>query len=383
MLLWIVFAAMTALAALAVLAPASRAARRAAGAEANDVHVYKDQLAEVDRDLDRGLIAPAEADAARTEIARRLLKSARNAEETAGGSAGRRGWVAAGAGVVAVPAVALGLYLSLGQPDLPDQPLATRLARAPDQQTIDDLVARVEAHLAQKPEDGQGWEVLAPVYMRLNRPADAARAYGNAIRLLGSDARRQFGHGMALTAAAGGVVTAEARDAFQRSVEADPGQVPSRMYLALALTQEGRHADAVAAWKAIVDAAKGDEPWLEPARRELAAAESAAGLPPSAPKAPPSAQAPGPGADEVAAAESMPPADRKAMIEGMVARLGERLAAGGGSVEEWTRLIRSLAVLGRTEEARDAARKALAAVGANATDRARIEEVSKGLGLAL
>lgn len=399
MALWIVFAVMTALAALAVLAPLVR--RSAVAPEGSDVRVYRDQLTEVERDLDRGLIAPGEAEAARTEIARRLLKAARTGETAAqGGPAGRRALAAVA--LLVLPALAVTVYLRVGAPELPDQPLGPRLTAAPEKQSIDALIARVEAHLAQKPNDGEGWEVLAPVYMRVGRSADAARAFGEAIRLLGPTARREFGLGQALATVAGGVVTAEARAAFERSAALEPDVAGPRLYLALALSQEGRHAEAAVAWRRLVTEAKGDEGWLASARRELADAEKAAGIAPTAPgpaapapSAPPAAVAtppstapvataqPGPSADDVAAAAALSSEDRAKMIEGMVARLSDRLKASGGSAEDWGRLIRSLSMLGRKDEARAAAIEAREALKASEADRAHIEEVSKGLGIEL
>lgn len=60
---------------------------------------------------------------------------------------------------------------------------------------------------------------------------------------------------------------------------------------------------------------------------------------------------PGPDGDDVAAAQDMAPADRAAMIQGMVARLAERLRDEGGTVEEWLRLISSYGVMGNSAEA--------------------------------
>lgn len=392
-MLWIILAAMTAIAALAVLGPMARARQTSLSAADRDLAVYKDQLAEIDRDLERGVIGLREAEAGRTEISRRILKAARGGAAEAGAGSGRRGRIGAIVAAVGLPAVALGVYLSTGAPDLPDQPLSERLAARPEQADIDNLVARVESHLMQNPEDGRGWEVLAPVYLRLNRPADAAQAFRNAIRTLGTSPRRQSGLGEALTVVAGGIVTAEARAAFEAALAAEPGLVAARMYLNLALTQEGRHAEAVAAWRTMIAGAEADAPWLPTARRELAAAEIAGGLSPSGQPAPAgqagtsppdkAAAAPGPSADDVAAAAGMAPEDRTRMIEGMVARLSERLDQGGGSVDEWSRLIRSLAVLGRKDEARAAALKAREAVKSSADDLARIDDLSKGLGLAL
>ena len=108
-------------------------------------------------------------------------------------------------------------YLTLGSPRLPGQPLQAR-RDAPLQNTLARrLVAQVEAHLEKNPEDGRGWEVVGPVYMRLGRFEDAVKARRNALRLLGASADREADLGEALIGGANGVVTAEAKAAFERA----------------------------------------------------------------------------------------------------------------------------------------------------------------------
>ena len=382
MLLWIIFAVMTALATLTVLAPISRAMRSGAAqaSEPADVSVYRDQLSELERDLARGVIAPSEAEAARTEIARRLLNADRGAGRDPSAQplpisgAGRSAGMAA---MIALPALAIGFYLLVGKPELPDQPLSARMIAEPGKESIDVLVARAEAQLAMTPEDGRGWDALGPIYLRLQRPADAATAFRNAIRLLGPTSRRLTGLGEALFELSGGVVTLEARTAFEAAVDLEPKTVPARMYLALALSQEGRQDDSIAAWTALLKDGDG-QPWADVVRGELAKLDPKAAAAAPA-QAAPAADAPGPSAADVAAASAMPEADRKAMIEGMVARLRERLQTQGGTLDEWTRLIRALSVLGRGEEARAAVAKARDALQANAADLAAIDELAKGI----
>src|SRR5437764_5119758 len=205
MTVWFVFALMTAAAIFAVLWPltSSRSSRRSG----SDLAVYRDQLDEVGRDRAAGLIGEAEAEAARVEVSRRLIAAAdaqarSSATNVAGGTLRRR--AAALAALVVLPALAAALYLKLGSPLLPGQPLASRAATPLQDRTLDTLVAQVEEHLAKNPQDGRGWEVVAPAYMRLGRFADAAKARRNALRINGPSALREADLGESLMAEANG-----------------------------------------------------------------------------------------------------------------------------------------------------------------------------------
>ena len=141
------------------------------------------------------------------------------------------------------------LYLALGSPQLPGEPLATRLRAPNENRPIESLIAQVENHVEQNPNDGRGWEVLAPVYMRLGRFDDAVRAWRNVIRLNGSNATREADFGEAQVAAANGVVTADAKAAFERALALDGKNVMARFYMGMAADQDGRRADADKIWR--------------------------------------------------------------------------------------------------------------------------------------
>jgi cytochrome c-type biogenesis protein CcmH len=380
-MVWAVFAVLTALSALAVLVPMARASRRrdaGPAAPAPDAAIYADQLAELERDVARGAVGGREAEAARAEIGRRLIRAAQRAEP----AAPPRRWrvlVVAGLAIIGLPLLAVTLYGGFGAPTLPDLPLASRQSEPVNGQDLEALVARVESHLAQNPDDGQGWAVLAPVYLRAGRYGDAAAAFQNAIRTNGASAELEAGLGEALTGDAGGVVTADARAAFERAEALDPAAIRPRFFLALALGQDGRTDDAAAAWRAIIDSASGGEAWLPVARSQLAALTGETAPSPSDAVAP-AAPAPGPDAGDVEAAAQMTPEEQAAMIGNMVEGLSARLASEGGTVDDWLRLMRSYVVLGRTDEARTALAAAKAA-HPDAADVQRLETAAAGLGL--
>lgn len=368
MTLWFVFALMTAAAIFAVLLPLGLRGRSQAQGQdqGSEASVYKDQLAEIDRDLAASLIGAGEAEAARTEIGRRLLAAAdpANRAPLRSNQALRR--VAAVVALVGLPAAALAVYLPLGSPRMPDFPLAAR-SRAPDAQPLDGLVAQVEQHLEKNPSDGRGWSVLAPVLLRLGRYDDAVRAFRNSITYNGESAEQRADLGEALAAAANGVVTAEAKGEFERALALNADEAKASYFLGLAAEQDGRKPDAARIWHAMLDKAAPDAPW----RPLVQAALLRVGGP----------AAPALSDQTVAAAKDMKADDRDSMIRGMVERLATRLKQNGDDVDGWLRLVRAYLVMGDRNKAMGALNDARQAVANNAEHLRQLNEGLKNLGI--
>ncbi|MBN9048234.1 MAG: c-type cytochrome biogenesis protein CcmI [Rhizobiales bacterium] len=382
MTLWFVFALMTAAAVFALLWPLGR--RRAPAAAGHDVAVYRDQLAEIDRDATSGLISVSDADTARIEISRRLLRAADRESEAAplvGSTLRRR--VAALAALVLLPAVAVALYVTLGSPDLPAAPLAGRAQAPSASQSVASLVSQVEAHIERNPDDGRGWEVLAPVYLRLGRYDDAVKARARALALNGETADRQADLGEAKVAAANGIVTAEARQAFDRALALDPQLLKAKFYLGLAAEQDGKREEAASIWRAMLANAPADAPWIESVREALARIGAPAVAPEQKTGAAPavSSAQPGPSADDMAAAATLTPQQRQEMVSGMVSRLADRLKTDGSDVEGWLRLMRAYVVLGERDRAIAATVDARRALAGDVDKLRRVDELAKGLGI--
>jgi len=369
-MLWLLLALMTGAAIFAVLWPLGR--RRTDRPSATDLAVYRDQLEEIERDRAANAIGAAEAEAARVEVSRRLIAAAdaakvdTNADDTAGSLRRRR--FAAVAALLVVPLLSGGLYLLLGSPDVPGQPLAARIAAAHGGNSLESLLARVEAHLAQNPDDGHGWEVIAPVYMRLQRYDDAAQARRNALRLLGASAERESALGEAMVGAADGVVTADAKAAFERAANLDAKEVKAQFFLGLAAEQDGNRTDAARIWHKLLAGAPEGAPWVDLVQQALARVEEPA-------------VAPGPKAEDMAAASQLAPEQRDQMVRGMVDRLATRLRTEGSDVEGWLRLVRAYIVLGDRDRARAAISDARRALVKEPDKLRRLDDGVKGLGL--
>jgi cytochrome c-type biogenesis protein CcmH len=378
MTLWLVFALMTAAAVLAVLWPLSRRGGPSGG---SDIEVYRDQLDEIARDSTAGLIGEAEAEAARIEVSRRLIAAgdAAAADKVASGAAPLwRRRATAVAALLLLPVGAIALYLTLGSPQLPGEPLAARLRAVHQDSSIANLVSQVEAHLERNPDDARGYEVLAPVYLRLGRFDAAVTARRKLLVLKGESAEGQADLGEALVAAANGIVTAEAKTAFERAVALDPNEFKAEFFIGMAAEQDGASAKAATIWRGMLEKAPPGAPWVQSVKQALA---RVGGSPPAVAAVPPAAAGPGPSAQDVAAAAGMSEQDRSAMIRTMVARLADRLKQNGDDIKGWQRLLRAYMVLGERDKAHAAAADARKALASDPDKLRRIEDMIKEMGL--
>ncbi len=375
MILWILLALLTAIVAAALLYPLYRRPEALAPENAGEIEVYRDQMKELDRDRAGGLISAEEAEYARAEIGRRLLAAAgkqSEAEDAAKASGLRK--MAIGIVTVAPPAIGLCLYIMLGSPGLPDQPLEARLANPGNDMSL--LVAKAERHLAQNPNDGSGWDILAPIYFRTARLGDAELAYRNAIRLIGPSAARLSGLGETLVVANDGIVTEDARSAFEEAVRLEPGDVRARFYVGVALEQAGKADEAKTTFQEIAKASPSDAPWMGLINEHIAKNGGTA----TASSAPPSTLG-SPTAEDVAAAESLSQGDRQEMIRGMVDTLAARLEAEPNNIEGWLRLVRSYMVLGDREKAQAALNTGLGHFPADGNEGRQLAALAREIGL--
>lgn len=378
MIFWILVAILSAAVTYWVTRPLLDERQDAVEPALADIAVYKDQLAEIDADLARGQLTEGEASGARAEVARRLLRLPQAAAQASDGASGAKPLKGLHmAATIALPLLSLALYLAYGNPAMPGLPFKDRLATAPEKASAADLIAKVEERLRQEPNDGRGWEVIAPVYVAQGRFPDAVEAYARAMRLLGETPHRLEGMAIADVRAANGLVTELARKAFSRALELEPGRIEPQLWLTLAKEQDGKTAEATADYKALLANAAPDAPWrkavearLEALQNEPASAEKPADRP--ADGAPPGNQA-----GSVAAL----PAQQRAMIDEMVAGLAARLKANGDDLEGWLRLVRSLKVLGRDAEAATALADARRQFAANTQALETIDGLAKSLGL--
>jgi cytochrome c-type biogenesis protein CcmH len=382
-LLWVILAGLTAVVLFFLLRPLAGGGGDEPAREAFDAAVYRDQLEEIDSDRARGLIPESEAEAARIEVVRRLLAADAKKSGKGGTRDGGRPARAAMIGVaLALPLAVLGVYLLYGSPRLPDQPLAARLQEPVDGQNIAALVARVEARLRAHPEEGEGWDAIAPIYMSARSYNAAAEAYSQAIRLLGASAKRLSGYGQALVLEKDGVVSEQARTMLERALALDATLMEPRILIAIAKEQDGEYGAAIEDWRGLLEREGADEAWRAMVQMRIASAEAHLSGRPQAGAGMASREGlRGPSAGDIEAAQNMSPADRQAMVETMVQRLAARLEQGSDDLPGWLRLVRAYTVLDRKDDAQEALARAKSQFADNAQAIEQLDALAAELGL--
>ncbi len=264
-MLWIIGGALTALTTIALTVPLFRK-RMEAQFQGREQAVYADQLAEVDRDKALGLISTAEAEAARTEVKRRMLSASRRGPAQKAALAGRGGWAIIATAIL-VPVLGVGTYLALGNPLIPSLPYAARAAERADAAKMDALVARLRARLTADPNSPlDGWVLLAQTYMRLSRPNQAIWVYNKLIDRGDATARPELFvlYAEAQIASDDGIVTPKAENALDRTLARQPGNVAAIYYKSLALEQSGELNKAYAMLRDRISRETSRQPWMGP-----------------------------------------------------------------------------------------------------------------------
>ncbi|MFN3958983.1 MAG: c-type cytochrome biogenesis protein CcmI [Parvularculaceae bacterium] len=389
-MIWVLLTALMGLAAAFAAAPFLRSTVAASGKDVRSA-IFKRQLDEVERDLSNGLISAPEAAALRVEAQRRLINAAADDEQGEFAMTPSRPWSAiivasvvifAGVALYAIKGVPQAV--SATRPSAKDSPETARPEMTSAGQSVgsvDEMIEKLRARLEENPEDDDGWRMLGWSYFNMARFRDAADAYKRACDLQPRNASYQSAYGEALVMSAAGFVTAEAKRAFDAAISVDPAEPRARYFRGLALDQAGDAAGAISAWIEMVNTAPADAEWASDLTRRIIERAAEAGVDIAGRLKPSTAASmPGPSAEQVNAAMTMPDADRQAMIRGMVSRLANRLKDQPKDADGWIRLIRSRMALGEREQAQADFQSALAAFSEDASERERIRKAAETLG---
>ena len=369
MALFVILGLMTVAALALLVVPLLRGHGAIAPRADYDIEIYRDQLAELGRDVERGVIDADEQASARTEIQRRILAADSATQDKPATNTGGSGILAAFAIMMALPLAAGSLYLGLGSPGVVDRPFADRPAvvaeAAPPLDANADvatMVAGLAARLEDEPDDLEGWLMLARSYVVLESYDEAVAAMERARKLDGEDPDILASLAENRVFAADGMVTPAAVADFEMLQTIDRSHPAARFYLGMAHLQAGENQLAFDEWTAFARQSPADAPWMAALREQITRVSGMLGVPVPdglegmavAAAGAPATTAPGPTADDIAAAQSMSAGEQSAMIRAMVARLAGRLEDEPGDIEGWRRLAKAYGVLGETDLAADA-----------------------------
>jgi cytochrome c-type biogenesis protein CcmH len=363
---WIIAGSVVLVALIALLLPLVRVTGREGDPGESVVALFRRQLANLETEVAQGRVDPEEAAEMRAEITRRMLAAADQESDNlrpGGGRSSEMPWrIGAAVGIAAVlPAAALAVYAAVGTPAAIDPARGASAAEEGphDRAKLAAAAEQLKERLQREPGHVEGWVLLGRTFASLERYADAHQAYDQAIALAPNEPRLHAELGEVIVLTAGGVVTPEAQAEFAKAGD-DPR---ARFYGAEAALQRGDRETAKSALKALLAAAPAEAPWRQAVAERLAEiapgeqppSGPAGGSPSPTPAGSPSA---GPSSGDVAAAQSMSPEERQAMIRGMVDRLAARLEQNPDDKEGWSRLAHAYDVLGEPEKAASARTRA-------------------------
>jgi cytochrome c-type biogenesis protein CcmH len=361
---WLAAALMTAVTVLAIGLPLFRKSSGRKDQRADyDITVYKDQLAEIDRDIERGILGEAEADAAKIEIQRRMLKAADAAPTGDGKSTPSRNPAVAWALALCVGAGAFGLYALQGSPDMHNRPYAKRDIGAEtaarkgrlERGEVLQLTSRLIENLKTRPDDLKGWMLLGRTYMTIEDFDSALDAFRRALSLSGGRPDIATEYAEAMVMAGKGTVSAPAMKLFADTLASYPFDHKARYYLGLAKAQSGDLRGALQDWIDLGMLSPPGAPWMETVNQQIKGISGELGIDPAIIKPSPKvlALSRGPSPEDVKAAEQMSADDRQKMIRSMVQRLADRLAENPDDLAGWQRLAKAYEVLGEAAKAEE------------------------------
>jgi cytochrome c-type biogenesis protein CcmH len=406
MTLWIVLSVMIAAAAIFVASPFLRRQIRSPDKGDFSIALARNQIDAIETEVSQGLLAPQDAQAARTEIERRIITETRTPRIAVNDASDQMRLISVAVVVGWVVVGSSWLYATLGRPDLPAAPHFPLIAErqvAPSNPTattgpvlardagsagdVEASIANLAARLHDAPEDAGGWQMLGWSYFNTERYDEASSAYARAVAIVDDDPELWSLYGETLVRAASGLVTTAAQAAFEAAIALNPDDARALFFLGMALEQNGDPVAAVDAWIALLSNARADADWSAGVLKrvsELATSNDISidgRLPIAGQSLPPTSPAPSPSQTDLDNAEQMMPADRQAMIVGMVDQLEARLKERPDDLDGWLRLMQSQVVLGDQQAARSAYANASQQFSRSLMDRARIDALANKLGL--
>jgi cytochrome c-type biogenesis protein CcmH len=290
-----VAAAMLAVAVAWVLVPLLRQRPQASPApEATNLAVLRDQLAELDTDLARGILTSERYEQAKLELERRVLDEV-NPDPAAAGTAPKasNSWAAAILGAT-IPVAAVALYLAVGTPAMlvAQAPGASGPEHEVTAEQLEAMVAKLAAHVEKNPDDAKGWSLLARSYYVMARYPEAVRAYERAVALAPRDAGLLADYADALGMTHGRSLQGAPLALVERALAIDPDHWKALALAGTAAFERKDYRGAIAYWERLKRVVPADSQIGQSVEASIAEARELGGAAVAAAKAPKAVAAP-------------------------------------------------------------------------------------------
>ena len=212
--------------------------------------IFRDQLQELERDRDHGLLAVEDFAQAQSELQRRLLDEVPGATTTAVSPAhdgkNRRTLLALG---LMLPLASLVGYLLLGNPQAIDPAAVMQQQEHAGAQEIDGMLRGLAERLKANPDDHQGWIMLARSYKALGRFAESAEAYPHGGPLLEGDAALLADYAEVMARANQGRFDEKSTARLNQALKLNPDDAQALFLAGIAAEQRHDFAVAVSHWQ--------------------------------------------------------------------------------------------------------------------------------------
>ncbi|WP_028877760.1 c-type cytochrome biogenesis protein CcmI [Terasakiella pusilla] len=383
MTFWIAAALLSALTLFLLAAPLWRKSREETDRADYDLSVFKDQLKELDRDLERNLISKEEAETARLEIQRRLLAADdnRKKKQSFTGKIGTKSLIFSFVLGITVIVGSVLIYGKLGMPGYGDVPYASRDIEREHREAsgatdgMQKEIAALKKRLEQDEKDVDAWLLLGRTLRAVGRNTEAVDAFAGAVKHSDRHPAVLADFAEAKIYADEGNVKQVTFDALVEALKSDPMQMKARFYLGYAKARVEDYEGAMQDWTDLIAMAPPRAPWLAQVKEQLVAAGKASGIDPQTIEPSPLAKnirkqlalewegeeeqqaQPGPTREQMQQAQQMTNEERTEMIRGMVQRLADRLEEEPDDIEGWKRLANAYQVLGEKDKAIEARNK--------------------------
>ena len=246
---------------------------------ASNLEVYRDQLGELDADLNSGTLSVAQYEHAKLEIERRVLDEA-GGEGIPAPRESRNGRWTAAVLAATIPLCAASLYWLLGNPDALS-PQRAGIAAGEHQvtaQQIEAMVAKLAARLEQNPDDANGWAMLARSYVVMQRFPEAAVAFAKAAALTKDDANLLADYADALAVSAGRKIEGKPLELIKQALTLDPNQWKALAMAGTAAFDRKDYKAAVSYWEKLLPRLQADSGFRESLTASIAEARQLGGI---------------------------------------------------------------------------------------------------------